>query len=245
MFLPARLRPCRRTRATVPRLVINRIWARGPEKGARGPGLPDGRGLAQRAGRPRARPLARRPEHQAPLGRRSRRAHPGGRGYRRTARRRSAVHRAHVPRPVPRSRGGRPRTCPDHVVADRAYSSCEIRPYLCRRAITHTIPERRDQAQHRRRRGSEAAPRRRDTLRQACRPLRSDRPTRSDTAVPVTPFQTRPRRARTPPALPADPRAAPPVPPVRRTGWCAPPAAARPHAGWSGSSGRSSLPCGS
>ncbi|MEU8772174.1 IS5 family transposase [Streptomyces griseus] len=55
---------------------------------------------------------------------------------------------------VPRPGGGRPRTRPVHVLADRAYSSREIREYLRRRQVSHTIPEKRDQAGHRRRRGS-------------------------------------------------------------------------------------------
>jgi transposase len=55
---------------------------------------------------------------------------------------------------IPRPGGGRPRTRPDHVLADRAYSSRQIRAYLRRRQIPHTIPEKRDQAGHRLRRGS-------------------------------------------------------------------------------------------
>ncbi|WP_443033934.1 transposase [Streptomyces sp. AD681] len=55
---------------------------------------------------------------------------------------------------VPRPGGSRPRTRPVHVLADRAYSSREIREYLRRRQIRHTIPEKRDQARHRLRRGS-------------------------------------------------------------------------------------------
>ncbi|MFJ5223027.1 IS5 family transposase [Streptomyces sp. NPDC088400] len=55
---------------------------------------------------------------------------------------------------VPRIGGGHPRTQPAHVLADRAYSSRKIREYLRRRQIPHTIPEKRDQAGHRRRRGS-------------------------------------------------------------------------------------------
>ncbi|MFE5302457.1 transposase [Streptomyces sp. NPDC056632] len=43
---------------------------------------------------------------------------------------------------VPRPSGGRPRTRPAHVLADRAYSSREIRAYLRRRRIPHTIPEK-------------------------------------------------------------------------------------------------------
>lgn len=45
---------------------------------------------------------------------------------------------------------GRPRRRPDHVLADKAYSS---RAYLHRRGIAHTIPEPADQRQHRRNRG--------------------------------------------------------------------------------------------
>lgn len=55
---------------------------------------------------------------------------------------------------VARTTGGRPRTRPAHVIADRAYSSRTIRAYLRRRQIAHTIPEKRDQARHRLRRGS-------------------------------------------------------------------------------------------
>ncbi|MEU8034721.1 IS5 family transposase [Streptomyces sp. NPDC049099] len=55
---------------------------------------------------------------------------------------------------VPRPAGGRPRTRPDHLSGDKAYSSRQNRRYLRRRQIKHTIPERRDQQTHRRRRGS-------------------------------------------------------------------------------------------
>ncbi|MFE9953997.1 IS5 family transposase [Streptomyces sp. NPDC005531] len=55
---------------------------------------------------------------------------------------------------VPRISSGRPRTRPGHVLADRAYSSRQIRSYLRKRGIAHTIPEKRDQAGHRLRRGS-------------------------------------------------------------------------------------------
>lgn len=55
---------------------------------------------------------------------------------------------------VPRPAGGRPRTRPDHVCGDKAYSSRRNRRYLRRRQILHTIPERRDQRANRRRRGS-------------------------------------------------------------------------------------------
>ncbi len=55
---------------------------------------------------------------------------------------------------VPRLGPGRARTRPDHVVADKGYSSREIRSYLRRRGIAHTIRERADQKAGRRRRGS-------------------------------------------------------------------------------------------
>ncbi len=55
---------------------------------------------------------------------------------------------------VPRIGGGYPRTPPAHVLADRAYSSRKTREYLRRRQIPHTIPQKRDQVGHRRRRGS-------------------------------------------------------------------------------------------
>ncbi|MFE3776407.1 IS5 family transposase [Streptomyces sp. NPDC059122] len=55
---------------------------------------------------------------------------------------------------IPRTGGGHPRTRPTRVLADRAYSSRKIREYLRRRQIPHTIPEKRDQAGHRIRRGS-------------------------------------------------------------------------------------------
>lgn len=56
---------------------------------------------------------------------------------------------------VPPPGGGHPRTRPGHVLADRAYSSRAIRDYLRPRQIPHTIPEKRDQARHRLRRGSD------------------------------------------------------------------------------------------
>ena len=40
---------------------------------------------------------------------------------------------------------GRPRTRPDHLLADKAYSSRAHREMLRRRGIAHTIPERDDQ----------------------------------------------------------------------------------------------------
>ncbi|TMR09348.1 transposase, partial [Nonomuraea zeae] len=55
---------------------------------------------------------------------------------------------------IPRLGPGRPRTRPDSLTADKAYSSRANRAYLRRRKIRHTIPEPRDQRAHRRRRGS-------------------------------------------------------------------------------------------
>ena len=54
---------------------------------------------------------------------------------------------------VPRPGQGRPRSKPDSVSADRAYSSREIRAYLRRRGIRHTIPQRADQVRNRIRQG--------------------------------------------------------------------------------------------
>ncbi|MFH0522476.1 IS5 family transposase [Streptomyces sp. M41] len=55
---------------------------------------------------------------------------------------------------VPRPQGGHPRTRPDHLSGDKAYSSRRNRRYLRRRQIKHTIPEPKDQRAHRKRRGS-------------------------------------------------------------------------------------------
>jgi transposase len=55
---------------------------------------------------------------------------------------------------VPRSGGGRPRTRADRVRADKAYSSRANRSYLRRRGIRCTIPEKKDQAANRIKRGS-------------------------------------------------------------------------------------------
>ncbi|WP_435882406.1 IS5 family transposase [Streptomyces kronopolitis] len=56
---------------------------------------------------------------------------------------------------VPRTGVGRPRSRPDHVLADKAYTSRKNRRYLRRRGIRHTIPERLDQQRHRHNRGSD------------------------------------------------------------------------------------------
>lgn len=55
---------------------------------------------------------------------------------------------------VPRSTVGRPRTRPETVLADRAYSSRAIRRHLRRRGIRAVIPQPADQVRHRLRRGS-------------------------------------------------------------------------------------------
>jgi transposase len=59
----------------------------------------------------------------------------------------SAIH-------VPRPGSGRPRTRPDRVLADKAYTSRGNRRYLRRRGIKATIPSKADQAAARRRKGS-------------------------------------------------------------------------------------------
>lgn len=55
---------------------------------------------------------------------------------------------------VPRPGGGRPRTRPEHVLADKAYSSRANRAWLRAHGIRATIPVPADQAGHRQRRGS-------------------------------------------------------------------------------------------
>jgi transposase len=55
---------------------------------------------------------------------------------------------------VLRPAGGHPRTRPDHLSGDKAYSSRRNRRYLRRRQIKHTIPEPGNQRANRRRRES-------------------------------------------------------------------------------------------
>ncbi len=55
---------------------------------------------------------------------------------------------------VPRTGAGRARTRPDQLCADKAYSAKAHRTLLRRRGIRVVIPERADQREHRRRRGS-------------------------------------------------------------------------------------------
>lgn len=54
-----------------------------------------------------------------------------------------------VTRPV-----GRPRTRPDRLRGDKAYSSRAIRSHLRQRRVTTVIPQPNDQIEHRKRRGS-------------------------------------------------------------------------------------------
>lgn len=55
---------------------------------------------------------------------------------------------------VARRGPGRPRTRPDIVIADKAYSARQHRAELRRRGITTVIPEPSDQIRHRKNRGS-------------------------------------------------------------------------------------------
>ncbi|MFD8595655.1 IS5 family transposase [Kitasatospora sp. NPDC059646] len=55
---------------------------------------------------------------------------------------------------VPRIGPGRPRTRPERVSADRAYSSRAIRAHLRERGVTAVIPQPADQVANRKRRGS-------------------------------------------------------------------------------------------
>lgn len=58
------------------------------------------------------------------------------------------LKKVRVPGPV-----GRPRTRPDAVAGDKAYSSRGNRAYLRRRQIKAVIPEKKDQAAHREKKG--------------------------------------------------------------------------------------------
>src|SRR5690606_8468018 len=55
---------------------------------------------------------------------------------------------------VPRVGRGRPRTTPDAVIADRAYTSCKTRRMLSGRGIKAVIPQKSDEIAARRRKGS-------------------------------------------------------------------------------------------
>ena len=63
----------------------------------------------------------------------------------------TVLERIRVPR---RSGPGRPRTRPNRVLADKAYSARANRAYLRRRGILATIPVKADQQAHRRKKGS-------------------------------------------------------------------------------------------
>jgi transposase len=65
-----------------------------------------------------------------------------------------ALERIRVPRPGGAGSGGRPRTRPERVVADKGYPSKANRAYLARRGIKATIPDRADQARNRANKGS-------------------------------------------------------------------------------------------
>jgi transposase len=54
---------------------------------------------------------------------------------------------------VPRPAGGRPRTRPDRVLADKAYTSKANRAHLRDRGIKATIPSKADQDAHRQAKG--------------------------------------------------------------------------------------------
>jgi transposase len=55
---------------------------------------------------------------------------------------------------IRRTRRGRPRTRPDRLLADKAYSNQTIRSYLRRRRIKATIPQKSDQQKARLVKGS-------------------------------------------------------------------------------------------
>lgn len=59
----------------------------------------------------------------------------------------ATLEQIRVPLPVG---GGRPRTRPDRVIADKGYPSKANRAWLRQRGIAATIPERDDQIAHRR-----------------------------------------------------------------------------------------------
>jgi hypothetical protein len=125
-----------------------------------------------------------------------------------------------VPRPGP----GRPRSRPERVLADKAYSSRANRAYLRRRAITATIPVKADQAANRARRAHTAGAHRRST------------PTPTATATPWNAASTCSNTTeRSPPAMTnswcATPR---PCTSPRSTSGCAPwPAPLPKHGGLS------------
>jgi Transposase DDE domain len=78
----------------------------------------------------------------------------GGPGHRWSARGQPAVRHRDRADPGAQTGVGRPRTRPDRVLADKAYSSKANRTYLRRRGIKATIPIKDDQATNRRKPGS-------------------------------------------------------------------------------------------
>ncbi|GGX43943.1 hypothetical protein GCM10010353_68650 [Streptomyces chryseus] len=111
------------------------------------------RGPGRRAARPRHRALPRRTDYEdSPRGGRQLSA-SSLRPHRWTSRRRTCLHRRHVPTarsPPTRAPPGQPGV----VLADKAYSSRAIREHLRKRGIRAVIPVPSDQQGHRLRRGS-------------------------------------------------------------------------------------------
>ncbi|MBM0257622.1 transposase [Micromonospora sp. 4G55] len=102
-----------------------------------------------------------------------------------------------VERPGP----GRPRVRPDHVIADKGYSSRAIRADLRRRGIGHTIPERADQQANRRRRAAGAAGHQCSTSSSTSAATSSNAAsTGSSSAAASPPATTRPPRRTRPPS---------------------------------------------
>ncbi|MEV6704445.1 IS5 family transposase [Micromonospora wenchangensis] len=123
----------------------------------RGKGGSAGRTTRRRhrqTGRPRARPLPWWADHEAAPGLRARAEAPRHGADRRAARRQPAVHPRSGRHPRSRLVTGRPRTRPDRVLADKAYTSKGNRAYLRRRGIAATIPSKTDQDANRRKKGS-------------------------------------------------------------------------------------------
>ncbi|EFL20320.1 LOW QUALITY PROTEIN: IS4 family transposase, partial [Streptomyces himastatinicus ATCC 53653] len=103
-------------------------------------------------GRP-ARAVPRRADQQNSPGRRPAMPADGAPSDRRAGRRQPPVH------PSPEQGGvrlpvGRPRTRPAAVAGDKAYSSRANRAHLRKRRIKAVIPEKKDQAANRRKKGS-------------------------------------------------------------------------------------------
>lgn len=106
-----------------------------------------------RTRRPCAWTLPRRPEHEGPPRQRQPCTPPRPLRHRRPSWRRPGLRDRHGRHPCSAKRPGRPRTRPDAVLADRAYSSRAIRKHLHRRGIRAVIPQPSDQLGHRLRRG--------------------------------------------------------------------------------------------